>query len=287
MTNQIDLDLLKNILAVPTQSRREMLMLQWLSRYFEDRGYPFYFDPSGNLYVTKGRPARNSYYPCVMAHTDSVHDPIPVQIAEDQGKLIAVDGDLRQCGLGGDDKAGIFICLSLLERLPALKAAFFVSEEIGCVGSRECDPAFFDDVGYAIEFDSPCDSIMSYSCDGTRLFPDQGKFADIMVPLVLAHGVDQWQHHPYTDISIIARKFGFSCLNLPAGYFRMHTREEYVVISAVRNSVALGQKLIQALGHKYYRLDTREGLPFMPVTGLACHDFDPKRKSKILAAGLS
>jgi putative aminopeptidase FrvX len=46
-------------------------------------------------------------------------------------------------GIGGDDKCGVYACLELLKELPNLKAAFFVSEETGCHGSKKADPNFF------------------------------------------------------------------------------------------------------------------------------------------------
>ena len=270
MTN---LPLLREVLAVPTKSRLEAKMIAWLVRYFDARHIRCEVDAIGNVYVTKGV---SKSYPCVCAHTDSVHDPRQVRIVQKDDRLVAVDGDMRQCGLGGDDKSGIFICLELIERFSVLKAAFFVSEEIGCVGSRSCDEDFFADVGYVMEFDSPCDTIMTYCCDGTQLFPDEGTFADIMTPIVIARGVNHWQNHPFTDVSVLKRKFDFPCLNLPAGYFRMHSSDEYVSIKAVENAIELGSELREALGTQSYTFKTKHphrdnGKPRLPVTGLITH----------------
>ena len=265
--------LLKQVLAIPTKSRLEAKMIAWLMGHFHQRGVQCAVDPSGNVYVTKGR-LNQGYYPCVIAHTDSVHDPEPITIAQHGDKLIALDLDRRQTGLGGDDKAGIFICLQLLEQFTTIKAAYFVSEEIGCVGANACDPTFFQDVGYALEFDSPCQDITSYLCQGVQLFPDSGPFADQFVPLLSAHGVNRWQNHPFTDACVIKRRFPFPCPNLPAGYFRMHSRQEYVRVSAVANSLALGSRLITALGPERYEFihdPNRPSNPAFPVTELRTH----------------
>jgi putative aminopeptidase FrvX len=263
------------LLAVPTKTWREERLIKWLIAYFKTKGWEWYEDKSHNLYVTKGTLVNGERYPCVAAHTDSVHEHEKVTIEEDGDRLIAISELGDQTGLGGDDKSGVYICLELLERLPVLKAAFFVCEEIGCVGSRACDPTFFHNVGYLMEFDSPCDDILTYTCDGTQLFPDSGRFHDILLPIVKAHGVTNWQHHPYTDVSVLKRKFGFPCLNLPAGYFRMHSTSEYVVVSAVSNGIKLGLNLIQAFGLEQYRYEAPEryttSRPALPVTGLMCH----------------
>jgi hypothetical protein len=54
----------------------------------------------------------------------------------------AYDNDGAPTGIGGDDKCGVFACLTLLKELPYVKAAFFVSEETGCHGSLKADPRF-------------------------------------------------------------------------------------------------------------------------------------------------
>ena len=47
-------------------------------------------------------------------------------------------------------------------------------------------------------------------------------------------------------------KFGFSCLNLAAGYHRYHTANEYVVVEEVDNAFELGLKLHSILGENFY-----------------------------------
>ena len=129
----------------------------------------------GNLYVTKGI---SEYYPLVLAHTDSVHDIKEMVVKEEylpnsQGdkklalKAYTQDGDLPT-GIGGDDKAGVFICLQLLERFNVIKGFFPVAEETGCHGSRGAKEEFFKNVGYAIQFDSTENDTMSLSLMGTH-----------------------------------------------------------------------------------------------------------------------
>ena len=59
----------------------------------------------------------------------------------------------KQCGLGADDKNGLFIALECLASYDAIKCAFFVGEEIGCKGSGAVDISFFDDCRYCIQID--------------------------------------------------------------------------------------------------------------------------------------
>jgi len=253
--NSEKLGRLKEVLAVPTYSRNEVLMIEYLKKVLDQKGYDYTVDNLGNIYVTKGVA---EWYPCFVAHTDTVHTVNPnltvVQLEED-GKTILTGIDketMKPSGIGGDDKCGVFLCLEMLDKLDNVKIALFVSEEIGCVGSKQADPEFFKNVGYAIQYDSPEGDSMSMTLMGKKLFNAESDFGSKVGNLILEHGITYWERHPYTDIWPLMEKFGFSCLNLAAGYHRYHTANEYVVVEEVENSFELGLKLHEILGENYY-----------------------------------
>ena len=181
---------------------------------------------------------------------------------------------MEPSGIGGDDKCGVFLALEMLDTLDNVKVAFFVSEEIGCVGSRQADPEFFKNVGYAIQYDSPEGDSMSMSLMGDNLFIKDSDFGTKVSPLILEHGITNWARHPYTDVWQIIEKFNISCLNLAAGYHRYHTDNEYVVVEEVQNGFELGLKLHSILGENYY-----------PGTKKQKHFLDPLIDKLILAEG--
>ena len=246
---------LKEVLSVPTYSRQEDLMIEYLERVLIEKGYNYKKDSIGNIYVTKGQA---EYFPCFVAHTDTVHSinhNLKVVQLEEEGKTILTGIDsktMRPSGIGGDDKCGVFLCLEMLDTLDNVKVALFVSEEIGCVGSRQADPEFFSNVGYAIQYDSPKGDSMSMTLMGKELFVKESDFGNKVSGLILEHGIDDWARHPYTDIWPLMEKFNFSCLNLAAGYHRYHTDNEYVVVEEVQNGFELGLKLHQELGENFY-----------------------------------
>ena len=246
---------LKEVLSVPTYSRQEDLMIEYLERVLIEKGYDYKKDSIGNIYVTKGQA---EYFPCFVAHTDTVHsinhNLMVVQLEEeDKTILTGIDSKtMRPSGIGGDDKCGVFLCLEMLDTLDNVKVALFVSEEIGCVGSRQADPEFFSNVGYAIQYDSPKGNSMSMTLMGKELFGKSTDFGEKVSPLILEHGITDWARHPYTDIWPLMEKFGFSCLNLAAGYHRYHTDNEYVVVEEVQNAFKLGLKLHEILGENFY-----------------------------------
>lgn len=250
------LNRLKEVLSVPTYSEKEQLMIEYLQKVLKEKGYEHFTDIYGNIYVKKGE---SKNFPCFIAHTDTVHEVnLNLKVVQEEFNkkqiLKGIDGKSGEpSGIGGDDKCGVFLALEMLDTLPNVKAAFFVSEEIGCVGSRNADRTFFQDVGYAIQYDSPYGNTMSLTLMGKYLFEQKSEFADKVSDLILEYGIDDWAYHPYTDAWQIVEKFNICCLNLAAGYYRYHTDNEYVIIDDVQNAFDLGLKLVETLGERKYK----------------------------------
>ena len=264
------LNRLKEVLSVPTHSREEDLMIEYLETVLTKKGYQHYKDSTNNIYVTKGIA---EVYPCFVSHTDTVHNinhNMKVVEIEENGKKILTGIDvktMKPSGIGGDDKCGVYLCLEMLDKLDNVKAAFFVSEEIGCVGSRQADPEFFKNVGYAIQYDSPKGNSMSMSLMGKDLFGKRTNFGEKVSPLILEHGITDWAKHPYTDIWPLMEKFNFSCLNLAAGYYNYHTPTEYVIVDDVTNAFELGLKLHETLGENFYERPAENNSPLSSLFG--------------------
>jgi di/tripeptidase len=147
-----------------------------------------------------------------------------------------------------------------LKELPNLKVAFFVSEETGCHGSRKADPEFFKNVGYAIQFDAPGNSIVSEYCMGVKLYETNGDFFNGVHKVLTERfeGRNRYYSHPYTDVYALRQKFDFSCINFSIGYYDYHSRNEYVVIEDVYNGIRAGKEIIDTLGYKKYQYETKK-----------------------------
>lgn len=256
----MDISLLKQILSIPTKTGNEAMLVEYLKSYLKYKSIDFEIDDMGNIIATKGNA---EIFPCVVAHTDSVHDADywieirDVKRKNAQGEYKAAlagyitDTDIK-IGCGGDDKAGVFICLQLLDYFDNIKVFFPVSEENGCVGTKAAPKEWFKDVGYFIQFDSPENNTMSLTLGGRRLFNEDGKFWELSKDLVLEHGITKHKCHPFTDVGYLGKEFEVDCLNLATGYYDLHTYYEYVVLEDVENAILLGKKLIRVLGNKKY-----------------------------------
>jgi putative aminopeptidase FrvX len=259
-----NIDFLKSVLSVPTHSFQEDEMIEYLINYLFDKGYEYKIDELGNIYVVKGAINDGEYYPCVVAHTDTVHhidtinireEYLPNSKGEKSFSLKAYNDEGLPTGIGGDDKCGVFACLQLLEEFDVIKAAFFVSEEVGCIGSKSADANFFSNVGYAIQFDAPFNWMVTEYSMGVKLFDKSDDFFKKCDEVLNEsfEGRQKYGSHPYTDVYALRSKFDFSCINISIGYYDYHTPEEYVVIEDVFSGIDAGKKMIEKLGNKKHK----------------------------------
>jgi di/tripeptidase len=265
-------DLLKRILAVPTCSRREHRMVDFLLEHVRQRGPELCgvatADSSKNVLIRK---ADIEPMPLVCAHIDSVFDWVEVEIVQQDGLLVGFDRSGRQSGIGADDKCGILLCLELLERFDNIAVALFAQEEIGYIGAQNAKAEFFLNIGYAVEFDCPATGLVSYSAGGQRLFQNDGDFIRVAMPVLERFGFTNLQHHPFTDVTGLRKRFPISCLNVSCGYYGWHSDTEYVNIADVETSLTLATELIAALGNRRYDFDASKpdtAAPPMEVTEL-------------------
>jgi tripeptide aminopeptidase len=246
-------DRLVDILSTPTYFTKEDKLVVKISTILDELNIQYMVDDIGNIYVTKGK---SDFYPCVVAHTDTVHElcEFEVHFTDTKKELYAKTLDDKPTGIGGDDKAGVFVCLELLREIENIKAIFLVGEEFGCYGARLAEPKFFENVGYAIEFDAPGYNWVTYTSNGVRLFDLHGDFIKIVKPILEKHmnSPIEMGIHPYTDVAVIKKNYDFSCLNISVGYYNMHTVDEYVDIEQCLNTINIATDLIKSLGDKKY-----------------------------------
>ena len=187
-------------------------------------------DAHGNLFVTKGEAES---YPCLCAHMDQVQHLHPTDFVciEDQGVIFGYSPKQhKQCGLGADDKNGIFIALQCLEHYDVLKCAFFVGEEIGCVGSHAADIEFFADCRFCAQIDRRGNSDMVTSISFDSICSEEfAKAADCETyGYAVSTGL-------MTDVEALrCNGVTVSCINMSCGYYEPHTDHEFTVVEDVK-----------------------------------------------------
>lgn len=262
MKNYVDIGLLSRLLSVPSVTYDEWDMVMFICNELDDLDIDYVVDNDGNILITKGN---GDKMPLVCAHLDTVHKKNSINIREeylprtscygqryDQNEsllcLKGYDDEGNETGCGGDDKCGIYVCLELLKRVDNIKVAFFVSEEIGCIGSSRCDMEFFSNVEYVISYDGPGNQLVTEVCNGVRIFQrDSDFFKTVSKTFEEVNYKPIYGSHPYTDVYMIKKRFDIDGINLSCGYYNMHSKSEYVCVDDINKAINTGLKLIYNL----------------------------------------
>jgi tripeptide aminopeptidase len=265
--------LLARIMSTQSVSRHTKVMSQLIVELATEMGAAAHIDAAGNVYATKGLA---THYPCLVAHTDTVHDIIPVGNfsihRSPDGLLFAWDSlHARQTGIGGDDKVGIYIALSIMDELPACKCAFFRDEEIGCLGAGLANLEFFEDCAFAIEADRRGYGDVIRHAGSTELHGDE--FANALKPYLKEYGYAN-AFGMMTDVQRLKEKgLTIAAANFSCGYYEPHTRYEYIDKAQMEQTRAMLLAICQELATQTwahvspkashqtygYGLDTRGG----------------------------
>lgn len=239
------MELLKKLYMVSSPSRDEKDMFTFITEWMGQHGIECQVHDWG-ITATKGL---SETYPCVVAHMDEVHDRhIGKRIFETENGLLFGYDILKgeQCGIGADDKNGIWVALKMLERLDAIKVAFFIGEEIGCVGSRQCDMKFFDDCRFVIQCDRR---------NGGDFITDAGVEL-CSKEFIRDCNIEKFGYHEehglMTDVlELKERGLKVSAVNMSCGYYHPHTAEELTVFSQLENCLAFVEWICTNLTEVY------------------------------------
>lgn len=206
---------------------------------------------NGNLYITKGDAET---YPCIVAHLDQVQDKhskdFRCYVTDDKVWGFSVE-NLRMEGLGADDKNGIWVALKCLLNYDVMKVAFFMGEEIGCVGSSRADMSFFDDCRWVVQCDRRNGGDLITEASGVDLCSED---------FVNAIDMGKFGYHEerglMTDVMELKEQgLKVSCVNMSCGYYRPHTDGEYTVVSELRNCLSFVEWIVEnvteVMPHEY------------------------------------
>lgn len=236
------MELLKQLYKIYSPSNKEWAMTKFILNYVKKlRGCKVEIDDTGNLYITKGN---SESYPCIVAHLDQVQrlHSRDFRVIETEGVIFGYSHKhRRQEGLGADDKNGLWIALKCLEKYENLKIAFFVCEELGCIGSSRARMDFFEDSRFVIQ-------------------PDRRGYQDIITGIGLtplcspefleATGYKKFGYREAdgmtTDIQVLKENgLAVSCINLSCGYYEPHTDHEFTVKKDLQNCLRLVEHIIE------------------------------------------
>lgn len=244
------MELLKQLYTIHALSGKEKRIRNFIKGYIFENipGVQVLEDEMGNLFITKGE-AKS--YPCIVAHLDQVqilHSKDFRAIETDEIIFGYSPSNRCQEGLGADDKNGIWVALQCLMKYEALKIAFFVDEEVGCIGSRFAGITFFNDCRFVIQPDRRGYSDVITQISWESLCSEQ--FLSDIQP-------EQFGYTPtdglMTDIQALRDNgLEISCINLSCGYYEPHTDCEFTVKSDLKNCLEFVQFIIEYCTEIYH-----------------------------------
>lgn len=244
-------NLLYDILRIQSYSRECIDMQNFLVDYADNKGYKIDVDDADNIYLTKGVA---DTYPCAVAHMDTVHriTKAGIEIAQFVGNdniLFGINPITKKpTGIGGDDKCGIYAALHCMELLPAFKIAFFVDEEIGCLGSSRAEMSFFDDCRFVLQADRRGNNDFVTNICGPL---SSTAFMDDIQPIIKMFGFS-FVNGMMTDVEALRdNDIGISVANMSAGYYLPHTDNEFINVTDLENICNMMMEIYETMESVY------------------------------------
>lgn len=236
------MELLKSLYEIHSPSGNEKKLKRFIKKWVAENieGVECTWDNAGNVYFTKGV---SETYPVVVAHLDQVQKAH----AKDFKAVITEDivfgyspSEKEYQGLGADDKNGLWIALKCLETFDVIKVAFFVGEEIGCVGSSKCEMNFFADARFVVEPDRRGGNDLITEISGYDIASE----AFLNAFDYASFGYKKTSGLMTDVLELTERGVGVACINMSCGYYNPHTDEEFTVISDLLNALDLVEHII-------------------------------------------
>lgn len=225
-----ELDLLFELFRINSPSGDEHLIKKFIKAFCKKNRIACKSDKKGNLYLKKG----NGVRPCLAAHLDTVFSKKATitPIIVDSNTIIGYDSkEKEQCGLGADDKVGVFLVLKSMLKYKNIKAVLTVEEEIGCLGAKEINLDFFNDVAYVIQADRKGYGDFVIEASNSRyddIELSSKEFQDDCEAVTKKYG---FKHTDGGSTDVVMFKelgLNISVANLSCGYYFPHEETEYV-----------------------------------------------------------
>jgi hypothetical protein len=220
---------------------------------------------NGNLLLRKGNP--HAVQPYFLAHTDQVHGYEPYMRVLLEGNILsAVDGNGKQCGVGGDDKCGIYLALMMLRVLPNCTAVFVRDEEVGCLGSAEIPLSWFASAAFVLQADrnNGTYDVIRHT-NGCNCASDAFMSAVLALPVALEAGHRE-NSGSVTDIGELAnRELNCSMVNISSGYHHPHSAREIVKLDELSIALQLAYECAVELGSERW--------PHTPTSSWVADDY--------------
>lgn len=245
---------LKSVMSVQTTTYDTRLMNHFIVGEAKNIPNTKVVKKDGNIYITRGNA---DVYPCVVAHTDTVHDiEKEFHVLECGGVLLAVNEKYKRVGIGGDDKVGVFVALEALRSIENIKVAFFRDEEIGCHGSRVADMKFFKDVAFVLQCDRKGYDDFVNDIYNTKLYSEE--FSEAIQELLYKYGRVESDGGLTDVLQLVDNGLEVCVANMSCGYYDPHTENEFIIMKEVFATLDFVKELCNDLGDTVWEIKAED-----------------------------
>lgn len=218
--------------------------ISYLQDMFKTKGADTFKDKYGNLYVVKGKA---DFYPCVVAHTDINQSKVAGSVVMQAYPWIfgfdTVDGE--QCGIGADDKVGVYFAIHMFDLFDNIKLFFPKDEEVGLVGTNKAKQDFFQDCSMLVQLDrnSYNNDLITYT-NGIEVCSNEFVEAADSIMNKYMYATSRGS---CTDIGGIKKFKTVNCvaMNVSCGYINEHSGQEIISMPHFENAINFGYELLQ------------------------------------------
>ena len=172
----------------------------------------------------------------LVAHLDTVHRALPETIC------YSVDGAVMMSpqGIGGDDRAGVYMILRLIQSVHCHVLFCEDEETSGCGARAFTKSGIVPDVNYIVELDRVGNNdAVFYQCRNRQFEQYINSFGF------------QTAFGSFSDISILAPHLNLAAVNLSTGYYHAHQPGEYVRLDKVEELIDRVEKLLQTEAERF------------------------------------
>lgn len=205
-------------------------VIAYCSKVLADLGRKVEIDKDYNIVAEALKPGADRR--AIVAHTDTVgsldahatHQSIRYNIETD-----IIYNKSQRRAMGGDDKVGVAIALTVAEFLPEVTCILVANEEVGCVGSSS---VMFEKVDFALQFDRRGSIDLVNEIFGKMATERTTRAALRLLPhrRVVCGMI--------TDVQTLVERNLASCaFNMSCGYYEPHSASEYIVYSEAQMSL--------------------------------------------------
>ena len=209
----MDFKLLKQLYKIHSKSGYEgkiiSFVCKWVDKNIQDVKIELDWN-TGNIYMTKGKAET---YPCMVAHLDQVqkYHPTDFTVIETKDLLFGYS------------------------KFDNIKVAFFVGEEVGCIGSSKANMDFFNDSRFVIQPDRRGHSDMITQIGFMDICSDD--FIKDITPEKFGYTPTEGM---MTDVEQLKENgLNVSCINVSCGYYEPHTDNEFTDKNDLMNDCQL------------------------------------------------